>query len=65
MPFLHKHNFIESTNDKEMLFCTCGKVKDIHRHKWEQYRIVENKLHEEVGLILTCSTCGVLLNHKV
>jgi len=32
----HKHNFKQHTTQKDIIFCECGKVKNVHQHIWEK-----------------------------
>lgn len=64
MPIFHKHNFIESTNNKEMLFCSCGKTVSTHVHKW-QYEGVIEYFGKPKGQILKCVACGELKKFEI
>ena len=62
--FFHKHTFLESTKDPEILYCMCGKTKDLHRHIWKHYKeIYGDKTNNIFGEVLKCEVCGELKNH--
>jgi hypothetical protein len=61
----HQHKFQESSHDKEMIFCFCGKVKDIHRHKWELYTTITNTIYGIEGKMCKCSSCGELKTFRI
>ena len=68
MPIFHKHNFIESTNNKEMLYCSCGKTVSTHVHKWEvirEHKIIDRNITYGIIRVLKCTTCGELKKFEV
>lgn len=64
MSIFHKHNFIESKNNKEMLYCSCGKTVSIHVHKWEKHANII-MFGNTGGAVLKCTACGDLKKFEV
>jgi hypothetical protein len=57
----HRHNFKQSEKDLDILFCSCGKVKDLHRCVWEYIGSIHKTSISDniiVGSILKCKICG-------
>jgi hypothetical protein len=64
MFFFHTHSFLPSYRDPEMLYCMCGKTKDIHRHSWVETADLRAD-GKVLGKLLKCEKCGELKNHFV
>lgn len=69
MNIFHKHEFKESNNDKDIIFCTCGKFKNIHTHNWIEDR--RNSIESYKGYItgyisvMKCTKCGELKSFQI
>jgi hypothetical protein len=62
----HTHYFKPSEKNSEILYCTCGDTKDIHRHLWELHReIISNYSGKVIGNVKKCSVCGEHKNFKL
>lgn len=63
----HTHYFKESKNDKDIIYCHCGEVKDIHKHIWEfNTSLVKTESPNSViGRTLKCKICGQLKNFYI
>lgn len=64
MSIFHTHVFYPS-DVPEMLFCRCGKIKDIHRHFWEKTGEEIVRMGMLRGGILRCQKCGELKSFTV
>lgn len=66
MSFFHTHYFYQS-DVPEILTCHCGQTRDIHRHEWERTgeEIVGVTSRNITGIVLRCTRCGALHNHRV
>lgn len=60
MNLFHNHVFLQS-EIPEKLYCMCGKIIDLHKHKWiETHNILANSKNIVVGSKMKCETCGEL-----
>lgn len=66
MSIFHKHNFQQGQKDGIFIYCSCGKYKDIHSHKWEEkIDILRTEDRKKIGYVLKCIVCGDLKNHYI
>lgn len=67
MSIFHKHNFIESTHNKIMLYCSCGKTVSMHIHNWEEIGEVRNSWDNDnlAGKVLKCIGCGEMKKFEI
>jgi len=61
----HTHTFLQS-DVPEILYCMCGKTKDLHRHIWEMNSVISEisqffpEGKRNIGTVLKCKICGEL-----